>query len=85
MTELERHLKEVPATLRSTEVNQIEQMRREGLSVTAIAEVTGFDRKTVRKYLAHPDREPRYKPRPGRPTLLDAYKTYIDERLVSGV
>jgi transposase len=33
-------------------VNQIEEMRRQGLSVTAIAEVTGFDRKTVRKYLA---------------------------------
>ena len=50
MTELERHLKEVPALLRSTEVNQIEEMRRQGLSVTAIAEVTGFDRKTIRKY-----------------------------------
>jgi hypothetical protein len=25
------------------------------LSVCAIAELTGFDRKTVRKYLAHPD------------------------------
>src|SRR5690242_6763521 len=60
-------------------------MRREGLSVTAIAEVTGFDRKTVRKHLAHPDLEPRYKPRPGRPTLLDPLKSYIDERLAAGV
>jgi transposase len=42
----------------------MEEMRRQGLSVTAIAEVTGFDRKSVRKYLAHPDLEPRYKPRP---------------------
>ena len=66
-------------------MNQIEEMRRQGLSVTAIAEVTGFDRKTVRKYLAHPDLEPRYKPRPGRPTLLDPLKSYIDQRLAAGV
>jgi transposase len=66
-------------------VNQIEEMRRQGLSVTAIAEVTGFDRKTVRKYMAHPEREPRYKPRPGRPSLLDPVKAYIEERLTAGV
>jgi len=47
--------------------------------------VTGFDRKTVRKYLAHPDLEPRYKLRPGRPTLLDPSKAYIEERLAAGV
>jgi transposase len=44
--------------------------------VTAIAEVTGFDRKTVRKLPGHPDLEPRYKPRRGRPTLLDPLKSY---------
>lgn len=69
MTELERRLYEAPETLRSTEVNQIEEMRSQGLSMTAIAEMTGFDPKTVRKYLAYPELEPRYKPRPGRPTL----------------
>jgi transposase len=31
------------------EVNQMEELRRQGLSVTAISEITGFDRKTVRK------------------------------------
>jgi transposase len=66
-------------------VNQIEEMKRQGLSVTAIAEITGFDRKTVRKYLAHPELELRAKPRPGRPTLLDPLKAYIDERLAAGV
>ena len=66
-------------------MNQIEEMRRQGLSVTAIAEATGFDRKTVRKYLAHPDLEPRYKPRPGRPTLLDPFHGYMEERLAAGV
>ena len=44
-------------------MNQIEEMSRQGLSVTAIAEVTGFDRKTVRKYLARSDLKPRYKRR----------------------
>jgi hypothetical protein len=83
VTELERHLRRCRSLLRSTEVNQIEEMKRQGLSVTAIAEVTGFDRKTVRKYLAHPDLEPRYKPRPGRPTLLDPLKSYI-ERATGG-
>lgn len=52
--------------------------------MTAIAEVTGFDRKTVWKYLAHPDLEPRNKPRPGRPTLLDPFKAYMEERLAAG-
>jgi transposase len=66
-------------------VNQIEELRRQGLTVTAIAEVTAFDRKTVRKYLAHPELEPRYKPRPGRPSVLDPFKGYIEERLAAGV
>jgi transposase len=66
-------------------VNQIEELRRQGLSVCGIAAVTGFDRKTVRKYLANPDQQPRYKPRPKRPGQLDAFKQYIDERLSAGV
>jgi transposase len=67
------------------EVNKMEELRRSGLSVTAIAEVTGFDRKTVRKYLLHPELEPRYKPRPGAPSQLDPFTPYIEERLAAGV
>jgi transposase len=66
-------------------VNQIEELRRQGLSVCGIADVTGFDRKTVRKYLANPERQPRYGPRRKRPSQLDAFKPYIDERLAAGV
>jgi len=66
-------------------VNHMEELRRQGLSVTAISEVTGFDRKTVRKYLAHPELEPRYKPMPGQRSLLDPLKSYIQERLAAGV
>ena len=50
-----------------------------------IAAVTGFDRKTVRKYLANPERQPRYGPRQKRPSQLDPFKPYIDERLAAGV
>ena len=66
-------------------MNQIEELRRQGLSVCGIADVTGFDRKTVRKYLANPERQPRYGPRQKRPSQLDAFKPYIDERLAAGV
>jgi transposase len=67
------------------EVNHMEELRRQGLSVTAIGEITGFDRKTVRKYLLHPELEPRYNPRPGKPSLLEPFKPYIEERLAAGV
>jgi transposase len=66
-------------------MNQIEELRRQGLSVCGIAGVTGFDRKTVRKYLANPERQPRYGPRQKRPSQLDAFKPYIDGRLAAGV
>jgi transposase len=66
-------------------VNHIEELRRQGLSVCGIAAVTGFDRKTVRRYLANLDQQPRYGPRQKRPSQLDPFKPYIDERLATGV
>lgn len=39
----------------------------------------------MRKSLAHPELEPRYKPRPGKPSLLDPFKAYIEERLAAAV
>ena len=50
-----------------------------------IAELMGFDRKTVRKYVEHPELEPRYGPRPLRPSLLESFRDYINERLAAGV
>jgi transposase len=35
-------------------MNELEEMKGLGLSVTAISELTGYDRKTVRKYLLEP-------------------------------
>jgi len=47
-------------------VNEIQELKPQGLSVSAIAGVMGFDRKTVRRYLANPVKQPRYGPRPKR-------------------
>lgn len=65
-------------------MEEIRSMHRQGLSITDIAEVTGFDRKTVRRWLIQPG-PPRYGPRPSRPSKLDPYKLYIDQRLSAGV
>lgn len=65
-------------------MNEIVQMKRQGLSVVAISAMTGFDRKTIRKYLANP-KTPEYGPRQRRASKLDPYKGYIDERLKAGV
>lgn len=70
--------------LRGKDVNDIIELRRQGLSLREISAVTGFDPKTIGKYLDDP-RTPRYGPRATRPSLLDSYKPYIDERLTAGV
>lgn len=70
--------------LRGGDVNEIQELRRQGLSITQIGTLTGFDRKTIRKYLGHPQR-PRYGPRPKRGSQLEPFHTYIQERLTAGV
>lgn len=76
---------EVPTLLRGKDVQEIEELKREGLSVKAISKLTGYDRKTVRKYLRDPQMSPVYGPRPKRPGKLEAFKPYIEERLKAGV
>jgi len=66
-------------------VHEIEQLKREGLSIKAISKVTGYDRKTIRKYLRDPEAAPAYGPRPSRPSKLEGFKPYIEERLKAGV
>lgn len=70
--------------LRGKDVNDIIELKRQGLSQRDISSMTGFDPKTIRKYLKDP-RTPKAAPRPPRPSLLDAYKPYIAERLAAGV
>jgi len=55
----------------------IHDLKRKGLSVSAIARQTGFDRKTIRKYLDLGLENPVYGPRDPRPRLLEAYEAYL--------
>jgi transposase len=50
------------------------EMKREGLSTQAISELTGYDRKTVRKYLLNQKTPPRYGPRVAAPSKLEPHK-----------
>jgi transposase len=66
-------------------VQEIEGLKRQGLSIQAISALTGFDRKTVRKYLIAPDGIPAYRSREPQPSKLDPFKPYLKERLAAGV
>ena len=66
-------------------MNDFIELKRQGLSIKAISAATGFDRKTVRKYVAKPDAIPAYPARPPRPGKLEVFKPYLQERLQAGV
>ena len=66
-------------------MNDIAELKRQGLSIQAISAMTSFDRKTVRKYLRDPAARPEYKARPPEPSKLDAFKPYLEERMKAGV
>jgi transposase len=59
----------------------IHDLKRRGLSVSAIARQTGFDRKTIRKYLDHGLENPTYGPRKPRLRLLDSYENYLHKKI----
>ena len=71
--------------LRGRDVNQIRELRRQGVRISEIAAIAGHDRKTIRNYLEKPWREAKAARRPRCPSKLDAYKAYIEERLRDGV
>ena len=56
---------------------------RQGLSVSAIAHMTGLDRKTVRKYVTIGLESPSYTPRQIRPTMVAPFHAYPRERVVA--
>jgi transposase len=66
-------------------VHELEEMKQMGLSFLAISEVTGYDRKTVRKYLLEPEGLPSSGPRVLQPSKLDPHKPYLEGRLTAGV
>jgi len=65
-------------------VNEINDYKRQGLTLTQISALTGHSRPTIRKYLAQP-MPPRYGPRQPRKTLLDAHRPFLEARLQAGV
>ncbi|MFN3650279.1 MAG: IS21 family transposase [Armatimonadota bacterium] len=66
-------------------MQEIQTLKRQGLSISAISALTGFDRKTVRKYLAEAAPVPAYGPRTPRPSKLEPFRHYLDSRLQAGV
>ena len=71
--------------LRGKDVHDIEGMNRMGLSISAISELTHFDRKTVRKYLLRPEAVPEYGGRAVGAGKLEPFKAYLEDRLKAGV
>jgi len=59
---------------------EVHALRKRGWSISAIARHTGFDRKTVRKYLAG-DGKPGVRARPG-PDPFEPFVDYVSARLV---
>lgn len=59
------------------------ELHQQGLSVSAIAERTGHDRKTVRKVIQRGLVVPKYACRTPRPTLLGPYESYLRERVTA--
>ena len=66
--------------VRLGEIVLIHNLKRQGLSVTAIARQVGLDRKTVRRYLQRGLEPPAYKPREPRPRLIEGFQGYLRER-----
>jgi len=58
----------------------IRDLYSQGLNISEISERTGYDRKTVRKYLQLKTL-PEPQKRPPRPSKLDPYKPYLLEKI----
>jgi transposase len=60
--------------LRGRDVQELRELQRQGMSIQAISELTGWDRKTIRKYMQAAGVVPEYGPRSAQPSKLDAFK-----------
>ncbi len=63
------------------DIVMIHDLKRQGLTIAAIARATGHDRKTVRKYLQRGLETPVYGPRAERPRLLAPFEDYLAQRV----
>ena len=71
--------------LRGRDVDEVVGLRRQGVSIRAISRLTGYDRKTISRYLSAPSSRPVYGPRVAEQSKLEAFKPYLRERLQAGV
>jgi transposase len=62
----------------------IKDLYRQGVSISEIARQTGHDRKTIRAALKEPLTQRRKAP-PPKVRKLDAYETYLEQRIEAGV
>jgi len=69
--------------VRLWELIVILDLHRQGLSVSAIAQRTGLDRKTVRKYITAGLEPPAYTPRQPCPTKIALFQAYLRERVAA--
>jgi transposase len=65
------------------DIVMIHDLKRQGLSIAAIARRVGLDRKTVRKYLEQGLEAPVYGPRQPRPRKLALFEDYLRQRVAS--
>ena len=63
------------------EVTVLRHYLKERLPKTAIAEKLGINRWTAHRYLCKGNEEPRYDPRPPRPSKSGSYKGYLLGRM----
>jgi len=65
------------------EIVLIQDLKNQGLSITAIARKVGCDRKTVRKYLERGLEAPIYGPREPRARVIERYERYLHDRVLA--
>lgn len=70
--------------LRGGDVKEIQELRRQGLSISRIKDMTGFARSTIRKHLDHPETPRFHSPRKGK-SMLEPFVPYLRERTQAGV
>jgi transposase len=71
--------------LRGKDVQELKELQRQGMSIQAISKLTGWDRKTIRKYMQAAGVAPEYGPRRAQPSKLGGFKPYLEEQLRAGV
>lgn len=65
------------------EIVLINDLHKQGLSVSAIARKVGCDRKTVRKYIDRGLEAPAYGPRQPRARVIEPFERYLRERITA--